>query len=113
MAQPHSSISGNPAMSSPTVLQPAAHVFREAEDLWQCQVCRGVRVCSRAVFSVGHAAKLHRIICEACGAVGHYEAPSRNGAAPTTTYNGKFRVMASSCEASGGTRAAAPLASSG
>ena len=75
------------------IAQPAQPSAPVSGGTWQCQVCRSVRVNQRAVFSAHSAATLHRIICEACGTVGHYDTPSRDGITPLTTHNRKFRLM--------------------
>ena len=61
--------------------------------LWQCQICRSVRTSQRAVFSVSQGGTIQRIICDTCGTVGHYDAPSREGVTPMMTHNRKFLVV--------------------
>ena len=107
MTLSHLKVRGNPVAASAPDLRLTDQTVGETNGPWQCQACRSLRVDHRMVFSVERGATLHRIICALCGAVGHYEAPTGRDAAPTTTRNGKFRVVAASAdEASDGTRAA-------
>ena len=98
MARPRSTINGQITTgeaegSDERLEQLSAYL---PEGMWQCQVCRSVRISQRAVFSVSRGGTIQRMICEACGAVGHYDTPSGEGLTPMMTHNRKFLVVGSS-----------------
>ena len=40
---------------------------------WQCRACSGQRVTDRLLGVVGQRLEIHRLVCEQCGAIGHYD----------------------------------------
>lgn len=58
---------------------------------WQCQACRSFRVTDRLLGVVAETTEVHRLTCEDCKAVSHYD---RAGNPPTASLAGRFRVVA-------------------
>lgn len=55
---------------------------------WQCRSCSGIEIRDRLLGVVGEQVEVHRLICETCGAVSHYD---RTGTSqPTKSLNNQF-----------------------
>ncbi|MBI3319827.1 MAG: hypothetical protein HYZ89_04495 [Candidatus Omnitrophica bacterium] len=67
------------------------------DEPWQCQACSSTHVTDRVLATISNAFEIHRLICQRCGAVDHYDhrlAQQEGG--PVQTVNGRFRRVAGS-----------------
>ena len=58
--------------------------------LWQCRVCHSTVVRDEVLAELGGSLQIHRLTCEQCGAVGHYDDDRTHAEHPTTTVNERF-----------------------
>ena len=56
---------------------------------WQCQLCSSVRVTDIALGMIEGSTEVHRLICEGCGAVNHYDRKAGKPE-PTRSLSGTF-----------------------
>ncbi len=61
-----------------------------APQRWRCRICGTGPVADLVLSGVGGVVELHRLTCERCGAVGHYDLDRTRAVLPTQTVNGRF-----------------------
>lgn len=57
---------------------------------WRCRVCGTGPVADLMLSEVGGVVELHRLTCERCGAIGHYDLDRTRAVQPNHTVNGRF-----------------------
>ena len=60
--------------------------------MWQCQTCSGRRATDRVLATISNLFEIHRLICQRCGTVDHYDRQLAYAEGdPMQTVNGRFR----------------------
>ena len=67
---------------------------RGPKGYWQCTGCASPHVVDRILLLSGACLEVHRLSCQRCGAIGHYDRDLTKLMSPVRSVNGLFRWVA-------------------